>query len=191
MGPKASALMEIKVNREIAPRLNVFFYQVCIFAIFVIIERISFNRHHSADPLEAESELSKETVASVCGCGRKAKSRSQRFCVPDTKETKSRFPCVLNKGQCETKCRCLNCENRVKNNDKISCRYGESDKNSELQRAVRKFCTDVDGQRRTKCRAIRMGKLVPVSVHAGIEKMFMAKEKRTVCQDLPPTEDER
>ena len=39
--------------------------------------------------------------------------------------------------------------------------------------------------------AIRMGKLVPVSVHAGIVEMFMAKEKRTVCQNLPPTEDER
>ena len=38
---------------------------------------------------------------------------------------------------------------------------------------------------------IRMGKLVPVSVHAGIEEMFMAKEECTVCQDLPPTEDER
>ena len=40
----------------------------------MIIERISSNRQHSADPLEAESELSKETVAGVCGSGRKAKS---------------------------------------------------------------------------------------------------------------------
>ena len=123
----------------------------------MIIEGISFNRQHSADPLEAESELSKETIAGVCGCGWKAKSRSQRFCVPDTKETKSRCPCVLNKRQCKTKCRCFNCENCVKNHDKISCCCGESDKNSELQRAVRKSCTDVDGQRRTKCHCYKNG----------------------------------
>ena len=45
----------------------------------------------------------------------------------------------------------------VKNHDKISCRCGESNKNSELQRAVRKSCTDADGQRRTKCRCYKNG----------------------------------
>ena len=96
-------------------------------------------------------------MGGVCGCGRKAKSSSQRFCVPATKETKSRCPCVVNKRQCVTKCRCLNCENRKKNHEKISCRCGESNKTSELQSAVRTSCTDVDGQRRTKCRCYKNG----------------------------------
>ena len=39
--------------------------------------------------------------------------------------------------------------------------------------------------------ALRMDKLVPVSVHARIVEMKMAKEKRTVCQGLTTTEDER
>ena len=39
--------------------------------------------------------------------------------------------------------------------------------------------------------AIRMDKLVPVTVHARIVEMKMAKEKRTVCQGLTTTEDER
>ena len=39
--------------------------------------------------------------------------------------------------------------------------------------------------------AIRMDKLVPVSVHARNVEMIMAKEELTVSQDLPTTEDER
>ena len=123
----------------------------------MIIERSSFKRQYSADPLEPESKLSPETVAGICGCGRKATSSSQRFCVPVTKETKSRCPCVLNKRQCVAKCRCLKCDNRVKNQDKISCRCGESDKKDELQGAVKTSCTDRDGQRRTKCRCYKNG----------------------------------
>ena len=144
--------MEIKLN------FSVFYISlVSILPLFVIIKQISFNMEYSADPLEPESELSQETVARVCGCGRKAKSKSQRFCVPVTKETKSRCPCFSNKRQCVTKCKCLNCENREKNHDKISCRCGETDKKPELQSAVRTPCTDEDGQRRTKCRCYKNG----------------------------------
>ena len=141
MGPNVSALMEIKLKY--------------FFAIFVLIERISFNGEYYADPPEPGSELSQEAVAGVCSCGRKAKASSQRFSAPVTKEKKSRCPCVLNKRQCVTKCRCLNCENREKNHDKISCHCGESDKKPELQSTVRTSCTDVEGQRRTKCRCYK------------------------------------
>ena len=107
----------------------------------------------------AATDPSKGTVAGVCGCGRKAKSRSQRFCVPAAKDTKSRCPCVLNNRQCVSKCRCLNCENRAKDPDKISCRCGESNKTPGIENSVRKSCTDVDGQRRTKCGCYKNGQV--------------------------------
>ena len=45
----------------------------------------------------------------------------------------------------------------MKNQDKISCCCGESDKKDELQGAVKTSCTDRDGQRRTKCRCYKNG----------------------------------
>ena len=96
-------------------------------------------------------EGSKDNSAGVCTCGRKAKSRSQRFCVPVAKEATSRCPCVSNNRKCRSKCRCLNCENREKNYKPMSCRCGESQKKSELEGTGRKYCTNVEGKRQTKC----------------------------------------
>ena len=87
---------------------------------------------------------------------------------------------------------CLNCENRVKKHDKISSRCGESNKNSELQRAVRKSCTDVDGQRRTKCRCYKNGQAcfsLCSCKNCGNENG--QREAYSMRQGLTTTEDER
>ena len=112
------------------------------------------------------------------------------YLPPVTNETKSRCPCVLNKRQSVTKCRCLNCEYREKNHDKISCPCGESDKKPELQNAAKTACTDVDGQRWQNVVAVRMGKLVPLFFYTRNVEMLWSK-RSTVCLDLSPTEDER
>lgn len=103
-----------------------------------------------ADPVEPEPQPSQgqEPVhGHVCHCGRKAKSRSERFCVPTEK---SRCPCVLKKIRCQAKCKCFNCDNYKRVNEKLSCRCGESTA-SNKQNPERKSCTDEPGQRRTRC----------------------------------------
>ena len=147
----------------------------------MIIERISFILQHSADPLEAESELSKETVWGVCGCGRKATSRSQRFCVPDAKETKSRCPCVLYKKQCETKCSAWTAKTAWKNTTKSQVVAESPTKILNYKERLESLAQMWMVRDEQNVAAIRMDKLVSVSVHARIVEMKMAKEKRTVC----------
>ena len=106
------------------------------------------------------------------------------YLPPVTNETKSRCPCVLNKRQCVTKCRCLNCEYREKNHEKISCPCGESDKKPELQNAAKTACTDVDGQRWQNVVAVRMDKLVPLFFHTRNVEMFMVKEKHGMAGSI-------
>ena len=82
----------------------------------------------------------------MCHCGRKAKSRSERFCLTDAN---SRCPCVGRKVCRQAKCRCLNCNNQEKIDRKMLCRCGEGKSNK--QNPEGKSYTDEPGKRRTRC----------------------------------------
>ena len=61
----------------------------------IMIIKPSNQRFFFSDPIEAELQHAQEqAVSQICYCGRKAKSRSERFCVSTEK---SRCPCVSNK----------------------------------------------------------------------------------------------
>ena len=111
---------------------------------------MNHNFKFCADPVEPEPQPSQgqESVhGHVCHCGQKAKSRSERFCVPTEK---SRCLCVVKKIRCQAKCKCLNCDNYKRINEKLSCRCGESTA-SNKQNPEKKSRTDEPGQRRTRC----------------------------------------
>ena len=62
------------------------------------------------------------------------------FCIPDAI---GRCPCVRQRRQCTKRCRCFNCRNNARTPDGCRCGVGE--------RNIRSACTDVPGQRRSKC----------------------------------------
>ena len=98
------------------------------------------------------------TQDTSCNCGRKATSRSQRFCVQATIEKNSHCPCVLNKSKCNSKCKCLKCANREEKKEELSCRCGESSrKKSQLEGVETKYCTNVTGKRQSKCGCYKKG----------------------------------
>ena len=76
----------------------------------------------------------------ICHCGRHAKSRMHGFCIPDAI---GRCPCVRQRRQCTKRCRFFNCRNNARTPDGCRCGVGE--------RNIRSACTDVPGQRRSKC----------------------------------------
>ena len=90
----------------------------------------------------------------MCHCGRKAKTRSIRFCLT---EANSHCPCFGRKVCCQAKCRCLNCNNREKIDKKMSCRCGESKSNKQDPEG--KSCMDEPGKRRTRCPCYSNGQL--------------------------------
>ena len=99
--------------------------------------------------MEAELQHAQEqAVSRICNCGRKAKSRSERFCVSTEK---SHCPCVSNKKHCQAQCKC----------HKAVCRCGES--RAKGRKTAQNSCMDVTGQRRTKCPCYSNGK--PCSIH--------------------------
>ena len=85
---------------------------------------------------------------SSCACGRKSKIKESN-CVRGTDN--SRCSCVIKGTSCTRKCRCRTCQNKDPNQDekKVTnsrgCRCGIN-KMGDFQ-----SCTDVDGQRRTRC----------------------------------------
>ena len=111
---------------------------------------MSHNFKFCADPVEPEpqpSQRQESVYGHVCHCGGKAKSRSERFCVPTEK---SNCLCVVKKICCQAKCKCLNYDIYKRINEKLSCRCGVSTA-SNKQDPGRKSCPDEPGQRRTRC----------------------------------------
>ena len=120
----------------------------------IMIIKPSNQRFFFSDPIEAELQHAPEqAVSQICYCGRKAKSRSERFCVSTEK---SRCPCVSNKKKCQAQCKCRNCDNRSQNPQKLSCRCEES--RAKGRKTGQTSCIDVSGQRRTKCPCYSNGK---------------------------------
>ena len=120
----------------------------------IMIIKPSNQRFFFSDPIEAQLQHAQEqAVSQICYCGRKAKSRSERFCVSTEK---SRCPCVSNKKNCQAQCKCRNCDNRSQNPQKLSCRCGES--RAKGRKTGQTSCIDVSGQRRTKCPCYSNGK---------------------------------
>lgn len=86
----------------------------------------------------------------VCHCGRHTKDRSQGSCEAKASGNAARCPCVRHGRQCSKNCKCINCKNKQADSDDApkGCRCGEATKNSKTEKPA---CTDVPGQRRTKC----------------------------------------
>ena len=90
----------------------------------------------------------------ICHCGRHAKSRMQEFCTSHEQGGLTRCPCVRKGRQCYKSCRCFNCKNKPSNSSGEpvnGCRCGEAGKKTG------NVCTDIPGQRRTKCPCYNSG----------------------------------
>ena len=104
----------------------------------------------------------------ICHCGRHAKSRMHGFCIPDAIV---RCPCVRQRRQCTKRCRCFNCRNNARTPDGCRCGVGE--------RNIRSACTDVPGQRRSKCPCYTSGSSCSAkNVNARAVGTRLAKERR-------------
>lgn len=126
----------------------------CLFPRLIIVMHWANYTIYSFLYIDVSQQQLQSGKDTSCNCGRKATSRSQRFCVQAIDEKKTRCPCVLHK----SKCKCLDCGNREEEKEELSCRCGESSrKKSQVEGVERKYCTNVDDERQTKCRCYKKG----------------------------------
>ena len=104
--------------------------------------------------MEYDAKAYAAGVSSVCVCGKKS-SGKRANCIKG--EGKSRCSCVIRGASCTRKCRCRTCQNKeTSKEDKeekrsTGCRCGINKKGSFQS------CTDIEGQRKTKCPCFRDG----------------------------------
>ena len=93
-------------------------------------------------------EESAAAISSACACGKKSNGKKAN-CIKG--EGKSRCSCVIRGASCTRKCRCRTCQNKNTSKDQketqksTGCRCGFNKKGNFQS------CTDIDGQRKTKC----------------------------------------
>lgn len=104
--------------------------------------------------MEYDAKACAAGVSSVCAWGKKS-SGKRANCIKG--EGKSRCSCVIRGASCTRKCRCTTCQNKeTSKEDKekkrsTGCRCGMNKKRSFQS------CTDIEGQRKTKCPCFRDG----------------------------------
>lgn len=101
-----------------------------------------------------DAEASAAGVSSVCACGKNSNGKRAN-CIKG--EGKPRCSCVIRGASCTRKCRCRMCQNKeTSKEDKgkqksTGCRCGMNKKRNFQS------CTDIEGQRKTKCPCFRDG----------------------------------